>query len=111
MMIFGVVQKEVFLQEVVLAFLTDLISNQELLVVRAHPEYLQKQRIPAELVTKNIWGERYEDIRNYGWYLSRNGVVNSGKFYFCIFPRKNKKDVFWIGRMFKRRIGNFLQRT
>jgi len=48
---------------------------EELLVVRVHPELLQKQKLPRELVTKNIWQERFEDIRNFEQYLTRNGVV------------------------------------
>src|ERR1700750_13901 len=35
---------------------------EEMLVVRVHPEILAKERIPPELVTANIWRERYEDI-------------------------------------------------
>jgi PPK2 family polyphosphate:nucleotide phosphotransferase len=48
---------------------------EELLVVRVHPEVLAKQRIPAKLVTRNIWRERFEDISDYERYLTRNGTV------------------------------------
>jgi len=48
---------------------------EETLVVRVHPELLAKQKIPPQLITKNIWEERYEDIRNIERYLTRNGVV------------------------------------
>jgi PPK2 family polyphosphate:nucleotide phosphotransferase len=48
---------------------------EELLVVRVHPEFLAKQKLPAELVTKKIWKERAEDICNFEEYLSHNGVV------------------------------------
>lgn len=48
---------------------------EELLVVRVHPEILAKQRIPAELVTKNIWRERFEDIAAFEKYLARNGTL------------------------------------
>jgi PPK2 family polyphosphate:nucleotide phosphotransferase len=48
---------------------------EEMLVVRVHPEFLSKQKLPPELVTKKIWKERAEDIRNFEQYLSRNGVV------------------------------------
>jgi PPK2 family polyphosphate:nucleotide phosphotransferase len=47
---------------------------EELIVVRVHPEILAKQRIPSKLVTKNIWQERFEDIRAFERYLSRNGT-------------------------------------
>src|SRR5437868_3948052 len=48
---------------------------EETLVVRVHPEFLDKQTLPPELVTKNIWKERFQDIRNFERYLRRNGVV------------------------------------
>jgi PPK2 family polyphosphate:nucleotide phosphotransferase len=48
---------------------------EETLVVRVHPELLAKQKIPPQLITKNVWEERYEDIRNIERYLTRNGVV------------------------------------
>jgi PPK2 family polyphosphate:nucleotide phosphotransferase len=48
---------------------------EEVLVVRVHPEYLAHQRLPAELVTKRIWEERFEDISNFERYLTRNGTV------------------------------------
>jgi PPK2 family polyphosphate:nucleotide phosphotransferase len=48
---------------------------EELLVVRVHPEILAKQRLPAKLVTRNIWRERFEDISAYERYLTRNGTV------------------------------------
>lgn len=48
---------------------------EELLVVRVHPEYLKKQKLPPKLMSKRIWKERFEDIRNFEQYLSRNGVV------------------------------------
>src|SRR5882672_3153526 len=48
---------------------------EETLVVRVHPEFLAKQRIPATLVTKRIWKERFRDIANFEQYLANNGVV------------------------------------
>ena len=48
---------------------------EELLVVRVHPEILTKQRIPPQLVTKNIWRERFEDVAAFEKYLARNGTV------------------------------------
>jgi PPK2 family polyphosphate:nucleotide phosphotransferase len=48
---------------------------EEVLVVRVHPEILDKQPIPPELVGKDIWEERLEDISNYERYLARNGVL------------------------------------
>src|SRR4030095_16419184 len=48
---------------------------EEVLVVKVHPEYLAGQRLAPQLVTKGIWDERYEDIRGFERYLSRNGVI------------------------------------
>ena len=48
---------------------------EETLVVRVHPEFLERQTLPPELVTKDIWKERFRDIRNFERYLTRNGVV------------------------------------
>lgn len=48
---------------------------EECLVVRVHPEVLEKQKIPKRLVTRNIWRERFEDISAIERYLSRNGTV------------------------------------
>ncbi len=48
---------------------------EETLVVRVHPEFLERQTLPPELVTKDIWKERFRDIRSFERYLTRNGVV------------------------------------
>src|SRR4029077_14410570 len=48
---------------------------EETLVVRVHPEFLQSQKLPAELVDKKIWDQRFKDIRNFEQYLARNGVM------------------------------------
>ena len=48
---------------------------EETLVVRVHPEYLDKQRLPRDLATDRIWDQRFEDIKNWEKYLTRNGTV------------------------------------
>src|SRR5688572_14670769 len=48
---------------------------EETLVVRVHQNILGKQQLPSELVTKNIWRERFEDINAYERYLGRQGVL------------------------------------
>jgi len=48
---------------------------EEVLVIKVHPQLLERQKLPVERVTKRIWEERYEDIRNYEQYLARNGTV------------------------------------
>ena len=48
---------------------------EETLVVRVHQNILARQQVPRELVSKNIWRERFEDISAWERYLSRQGVV------------------------------------
>lgn len=48
---------------------------EEVLVVRAHPEILAKQKLPQKLVGKDIWTERFEDIRAFEKYQARNGTL------------------------------------
>jgi len=48
---------------------------EETLVVRVHPEFLEKQSLPPALVTKDIWKERFHDICSFESYLTRNGIV------------------------------------
>lgn len=48
---------------------------EEVLVVRVHPQFLSSQHLPPQLVTKNIWKERFEDIVNLEQHLTRNGTV------------------------------------
>jgi len=63
---------------------------EETLVVRVHPEFLEKQKLPAELVTKDIWKERFQDIRSFERYLSRNGVAIR-KFFLHVSNKEQKK--------------------
>ena len=65
---------------------------EETLVVRVHPEFLEKQKLPPELVTKNIWEERFQDIRNFERYLTRNGVAIR-KFFLHV-SKKEQKERF-----------------
>lgn len=48
---------------------------EEVLVVRVHEKILQSQKLPEKLVTKDIWQERFKDIRNFEKYLYRNGTI------------------------------------
>jgi PPK2 family polyphosphate:nucleotide phosphotransferase len=48
---------------------------EECLVVRVHPEVLAKEKLPARLVTRDIWRDRFEDISAVERYLARNGTV------------------------------------
>ena len=59
--------------------------------MRVHREFLQKQKLPPELVTKDIWEERFQDIRNFERYLTRNGVVIR-KFFLHVSKKEQKKQ-------------------
>lgn len=48
---------------------------EETLVVRVHKEYLANEKLPPGLDTRSIWKERFQDIRNFERYLTRNGVI------------------------------------
>jgi PPK2 family polyphosphate:nucleotide phosphotransferase len=48
---------------------------EEVLVVRVHSDMLARQRLPAQVVTKDIWDERFKSIRNFERHLARNGVL------------------------------------
>jgi PPK2 family polyphosphate:nucleotide phosphotransferase len=48
---------------------------EEVLVVRVHRELLARQKLPPELVTKDIWKERFADINAFERYLARNGTL------------------------------------
>lgn len=63
---------------------------EEVLVVRVHPEILGKQRLPRSLVSRNIWDERFEDIRNFERYLARNGTLIL-KFFLNVSKAEQKK--------------------
>ena len=63
---------------------------EEVLVVRVHPEILNGQRVPAELMSKKIWDERYDDINNFEQYLSRQGVAIR-KFFLHVSREEQKK--------------------
>ena len=63
---------------------------EETLVVRVHPEFLAKQKIPAALVTKRIWKERFQDIRSFERYLARNGVAVV-KFFLHVSKKEQKR--------------------
>jgi PPK2 family polyphosphate:nucleotide phosphotransferase len=63
---------------------------EETLVVRVHQEFLEKQKLPPELITKDIWKERFQDIRAFERYLARNGVVVR-KFFLHVSKKEQKR--------------------
>jgi PPK2 family polyphosphate:nucleotide phosphotransferase len=63
---------------------------EEGLVVRVHPEFLKAERIPPSLVTKDIWKERFEDIRAFERHLTRNGTMVR-KFFLNLSKKEQKR--------------------
>src|SRR5512137_951396 len=63
---------------------------EEALIVRVHPEYLENEKLPPELVTKDIWKDRFQEIRCFERYLARNGVVIR-KFFLHVSKKEQKK--------------------
>ncbi|HET6881054.1 MAG TPA: polyphosphate kinase 2 family protein [Pirellulales bacterium] len=63
---------------------------EEVLTVRVHPEFLDRQRLPPQFVTKDIWQQRFEDICHFERYLSRNGVLVL-KFFLHVSKKEQKK--------------------
>lgn len=63
---------------------------EETLVVRVHPEFLTGQKLPPECVTKHIWDERFQDIRAFERYLTRNGTIVR-KFFLHVSKAEQKK--------------------
>jgi PPK2 family polyphosphate:nucleotide phosphotransferase len=63
---------------------------EETIAVRVHPEFLAGQKIPKECVTKNIWDNRFQDIRAFERYLHRNGTVVL-KFFLHVSKKEQQK--------------------
>jgi PPK2 family polyphosphate:nucleotide phosphotransferase len=63
---------------------------EEVLIVRVHSQILAAQKLPPELVTRNVWKERLKDMRSFERYLSRNGVVIR-KFFLHVSRAEQKK--------------------
>jgi len=63
---------------------------EEVLVVRVHPEFLARQRIPPALVTKDIWRQRFTAINATEEYLAQEGVVIR-KFFLHVSKEEQKQ--------------------
>jgi PPK2 family polyphosphate:nucleotide phosphotransferase len=76
---------------------------EEVLVVRVHPQLLQKQRLPDAVQSDHFWKDRYEAIRAFERYATRNGIAVC-KFFLHLsrkeqkrrfLQRLDKKDKHW----------------
>jgi polyphosphate kinase 2 (PPK2 family) len=55
-----------------------------------HEQLLRGQKLPPELITKDIWDERLKDIRRFENYLNRNGTLVC-KFFLNVSAKEQKK--------------------
>ena len=62
---------------------------EEVLVVRVH-DLAKNQKIPPELVSKNIWNERYREINDFEKHLYENGTIIL-KFFLHVSKEEQKK--------------------
>jgi PPK2 family polyphosphate:nucleotide phosphotransferase len=63
---------------------------EEVLVVRVHPEILQRQKLPPGKRGKSFWDDRYQDINNFEKHLFRNGILIL-KFFLHISKKEQKQ--------------------
>jgi len=62
---------------------------EDVLVVRVH-DYIQYQKIPAGLISKNIWLKRFNEINNFEKYLHDNGTAIL-KFFLHVSKEEQRK--------------------
>lgn len=63
---------------------------EEVLVVRVHPELLERQKLPKEFREDHLWESRYEDITAFERYLTRNGIAIR-KFFLNMSKKEQKR--------------------
>ena len=63
---------------------------EEVLIVRVHESILASQKLPKQLVTRRIFGQRMRDIAHFEDYLSRNGTTVL-KFFLHVSRKEQKK--------------------
>src|SRR5579863_10092451 len=63
---------------------------EEVLIARVHPEVLRGEKLPDGLITKDIWEERFEDIRCFERHMARSGTVIR-KFFLHLSKKEQKR--------------------
>ena len=63
---------------------------EEVLVVKVHPEFLAAQKLPPQVVTGELWEERYASIRAMEKHLARSGTLIL-KFFLNVSREEQKK--------------------
>jgi PPK2 family polyphosphate:nucleotide phosphotransferase len=63
---------------------------EEIVALRVHPEWLDKQRLPGTDRGLDFWAERYEDINAFEHHLARNGTTIV-KFFLYVSKAEQKR--------------------
>jgi len=63
---------------------------EDVLVVRVHPELVERQQLPPEAKGKNMWKKRFEQINQFEKYLVENGILVL-KFFLNVSQKEQKK--------------------
>jgi PPK2 family polyphosphate:nucleotide phosphotransferase len=63
---------------------------EDVIVVRVHPGILSASRLPQACIAKDIWKERFEDIKGFERHLWRNGTIVR-KFFLHISRSEQKR--------------------
>jgi PPK2 family polyphosphate:nucleotide phosphotransferase len=63
---------------------------EEVLAVRVHPDLLEREKLPPGAAKKNIWKNRFQDIRDFERHLTRNGTLVL-KFHLRISKKEQRK--------------------
>ncbi|HTP32030.1 MAG TPA: polyphosphate kinase 2 family protein [Candidatus Acidoferrales bacterium] len=63
---------------------------EEVLVVRVHPEFLEKEKLPPKPRNKKIWAHRFEEINGFEKYLTNNGIIVL-KFFLNVSKEEQKR--------------------
>ncbi len=63
---------------------------EEVLVVRVHPELLERQHLPREMLGERLWEQRLEAIADFERYLARQGMVVL-KFFLNVSRQEQKR--------------------
>ena len=63
---------------------------EEVLVVKVHPEYLARQKLPGSVNDAKIFEHRYESIRDHEKHLARSGMLVL-KFWLNVSQKEQKK--------------------
>lgn len=63
---------------------------EEVLIVRVHPELVERQKLPPGKRGNDFWRDRFEDINNFEKHLARNGTLIL-KFFLNISSEEQRK--------------------